>query len=174
MRRLETTVAICLLIGAAPLRAAVPSELEPLTFLVGEWRASGGGEPGQGTGSATFTRGLQDRVILRTNYADYPAAEGRPASRHDDLMVIYAGPRGGIRADYYDNEGHVIHYVVQTPAPRKAVFVSEAAGSEPRFRLSYELGSTGELKGEFAIAPPDSPEAFRRYLSWVSREATTK
>jgi hypothetical protein len=150
--------------------SAAPAELEPFAFLIGEWPASGAGQPGAATGAATFTRGVQDKVIVRTSYADYPAAGDKPASRHDDLMVIYAAPGGGARADYYDSEGHVIRYAVQSPAPGQAIFLSDAAGGGPRFRLGYTLTAPDVLKGEFAIAPPGTPEAFKPYLTWESHK----
>lgn len=158
--------------AAAPATTAAPAELEPFAFLVGEWPATGAGQPGAGTGTATFTRGVQDKVIVRTSFADYPAANGKPASRHDDLMVIYAAPGGGVRADYYDSEGHVIRYSVQSPAPGQAVFLSEAAGGGPRFRLGYTLAAPGVLKGEFAVAQPGGPEVFKPYLTWESHKKT--
>jgi hypothetical protein len=151
--------------------AGPPPELEPLAFLIGQWDASGRGEPGTGSGTAVFTRGLQDRVILRTSYAEYPASAGKLGWRHDDLLVLYA-VSGALRADYYDSEGHVIRYVVQSPAAGQAVFLSEAGGGQPRFRLRYTLQGSGVLAGEFAVAPPDAPEAFKPYLTWESRKST--
>ena len=165
-------IAVLLLVLTGSIALATePAQLEPLAFLIGEWPASGAGELGVGSGRATFARGLQDRVIVRTSYSELPGAAGQTGSRHDDLMIIYAIPEGGVRADYYDNEGHVIRYVVQTPAPGRAVFLSEAAGGKPRFRLSYTLEAAGVLKGEFAIAPPGAPGAFKPYLNWESRKA---
>ncbi|MGD1047329.1 MAG: hypothetical protein ABR899_01095 [Candidatus Krumholzibacteriaceae bacterium] len=164
-------LALGVILAAASVCAEVPKQLEPLTFLLGEWGASGGGQPGQGTGTATFARGLQDRVIIRTSFAEYPASKTAPASRHDDLMIIYADQGGGLRADYYDNEGHFIRYAVTAAAPGEASFVSDTVSGAPRFRLSYKLGPDGVLKGEFAIAPPGKPDAFARYLSWESRKA---
>ncbi len=170
-RTLISIAVVLMLLTGSTVLATEPAQLEPLAFLIGEWPASGAGQPGVGSGSAIFARGLQDRVIVRTSYSELPGAAGQPGSRHDDLMIIYAMPERGIRADYYDNEGHVIRYVVQTPAPGRAVFLSEAAGGEARFRLSYALEATGGLKGEFAIAPPGAPDAFKPYLSWESRKA---
>lgn len=160
---------IALTIGAG-FQAAAPAELKAFEFLIGEWSGQGGGQPGSGGGTAVFTRAVQGRVMLRTSYAEYPPFEGKPASRHDDLMVIYAGAGAGLRADYYDSEGHVIRYAVRSPASGEAVFVSEPAAGEPRYRLTYRLGADGVLKGEFAIASPDHPEMFKPYLTWESRK----
>ncbi len=163
--------AVTLLTGPAAF-AEPPDALKPYSFLIGEWRPVGSGEPGAGAGTAVFSRGLQDRVIVRTSYAEYPAGNGKPASRHDDLMIIFAGADGSVRADYYDNEGHVIRYSIRSPAPGEAVFVSDASASGPRYRLGYKLDPSGLLKGEFAIAPPGQPEAFKTYLTWESRKTS--
>jgi hypothetical protein len=157
---------------AAVAVAGPPGELEPFSFLIGEWSASGSGQPGVGTGTAVFSRGLQDRVIVRTSYAEYAAAPDKAGSRHDDLMVIYT-QSGVVRADYYDSEGHVIRYSGSSAGPGQAVFVSEAVAGEPRFRLSYLLEGA-VLKGEFAIALPAAPQAFKAYLTWESPKAGLK
>jgi hypothetical protein len=112
------------LLTAPPAHAALPGPLAPLSFLLGDWEAGDNSGPlGQGAGRCAFTPGLQDRVIVRMNHADYPASASSPAVSHDDMMVIYAAEGGGVEAHYYDNEGHVIHYVVSVPAPNQAVFV---------------------------------------------------
>lgn len=67
-------LAIGMLMAAASAYAGVPKDLEPLAFLLGEWEASGGGKPGEAVGSAAFARGLQDRVIIRSSYSEYPAS----------------------------------------------------------------------------------------------------
>jgi hypothetical protein len=140
-----------------------PSLLDDLRFLTGQWQALS--RPGEPTGGFRFTAQLQARVLVRTNYADYPATSERPASRHEDLMVIYQEARM-LRADYYDNEGHVIRYSGKIPGVNSVVFTSEPAASNPVFRLSYQLSVDGELKGLFEIAPPDTPDTFAPYLSW--------
>jgi len=153
--------------AAAPL----PRPLEPLRFLVGDWPATGGGAPGEASGGFAFESRLQDRVLVRTNHADYPAAAGRPASRHEDLMILYASDAGAIRADYYDSEGHVIRYTGEVPAPNHLTLVSEASDHAPRFRLSYSLGEDGVLSGRFEVAPPGKPDAFAPYLSWTAKRS---
>jgi hypothetical protein len=44
------------MVAAASVYAGVPKELEPLGFLLGEWKASGSGQPGEAVGSATFAQ----------------------------------------------------------------------------------------------------------------------
>jgi hypothetical protein len=112
---------------------------------------------------------VQDRVIVRTNYSNTPADSGKPASRHDDLMVIYTDS-GVVKADYFDSENHVIRYVAEA-RPGEVVFVSEAKASEPRYRLSYTRSSATTLKGTFEIAPPGQPDAFSPYLTWAAQKA---
>jgi hypothetical protein len=170
MRVAAGAAVVGLLAVGSPALAGPPSELEPLAFLIGDWEASGGGQPGPAGGRAVFSRALQDRVILRTSYAEYPRSGAGAGLRHDDLVVIYAVPGKGPRADYYDSEGHVIRYVVTTPATGEAVFLSEPVAGEPGYRLRYRLTPDGALEGEFAIAAGDPP-AFRPYVVWESHRA---
>src|SRR4051794_33511311 len=103
---MERTLVLALVLFASPAIAGAQTDpLSPLHFLVGDWRAIETA-PGE-TGAFAFKLSVQDRVIIRTNEAVDAAHAQRPASRHDDLMVIYAED-GSLKADYFDNEGHVI------------------------------------------------------------------
>jgi len=167
----KLTLVLGVILTTTAARAALPAPLEPLSFLLGAWEAGENtGALGKGAGGTAFTPGLQDKVILRTNHAEYPATETSPAVVHDDLMVIYAAA-GGVEAHFYDNEGHLIHYVVSFPAPHQALFVGDVAPNAPRFRLSYKLRPDGVVEGEFAGAPPGQPEAFKQYLAWEMKAA---
>lgn len=166
---LVASVALVLAAIGVPALAAPPDALAPYAFLIGAWTASGEGQPGAGSGSTVFARSLQDRVITRQNVAEYPATGGKPASRHDDFMVIYATESGAVRADYYDNEGHVIRYAVSAAAPGTAEFLSDRVEGQPRFRLAYTLGKDGLLAGTFSIAPPGQGDAFKQYLAWSAK-----
>jgi hypothetical protein len=163
-RQFATILAIATVL-AVSLRAEPSAPLAPFQILIGEWQALD--DPSGATGGFTFSWSVQDRVILRTNYANYPAANGKPASRHDDLMVIYVDA-DVVRADYFDNEGHVIRYVADAK-PDQVVFLSEVKASEPRYRLVYRRAADGLLHGRFDLAPPGKPEAFSSYLSWAAR-----
>jgi hypothetical protein len=152
-----------LLTGAG--RAERPAQLAPFEFLLGDWEAVG--DQAGATGGFTFAPAVQDRVIVRTNYSNTPASGGTAASRHDDVMTIYV-EASIVRADYFDNEGHVIRYVAQT-REGEVRLLSEIKPSEPRYRLTYTKGSATIVKGTFEVAPPGQPEAFAPYLSWTAR-----
>jgi len=161
-------VLVALLASTARGQDSLPPALARLRFLLGTWEAVGSGSPGQGAGRATFAVALGGRIITRTSFAEYPAAGERPASRHDDLMVIYtAGDT--TKADYYDSEGHVIRYVVTEAGDGRAVFLSAAAAGVPRYRLTYAPTPDGGQNGRFEVAAPGAPEMFRTYLAWTSR-----
>jgi len=134
-------------------------------FLFGEWIGEGTGSPGEGTGSFSFTFDLQDKILVRKNRADYPATKDKPAYSHTDLMIIYREADDSLKAIYFDNEGHVIHYSVSFSKDQNMLtFLSDHSPSSPRFRFIYSKSSADKLKLEFDIAPPGKPEAFSKYI----------
>jgi len=170
------TVALFLLVALAvfgePLRAqqaAKPVNWDAFQFLIGEWAGEGGGDPGRGVGGFTFSLDLQNTILVRKNYADYPATKDRPAFSHNDLMLVY---REGdkFRAVYFDNEQHVINYTVSFSRDSSAViFVSDVIAGTPRFRLTNTRQGTDSMKITFEFAPPGQPEAFNRYIDAAAR-----
>jgi hypothetical protein len=175
---MQTILLLAVFIASAPFVGGAPEDpLAPLRFLVGDWIAID--TPAGETGSFTFTLAVQDRVLVRTNEANYAATQERAASRHEDLLLIYSQD-GSLKADYFDSEGHVIRYAVsafttslpkaagpakQPRQPTGVLFLSDPNPREPR----YILASDGVLGGSFEIAPTGSPESFKPYLSWKAR-----
>ncbi len=155
---------LALLLAPALLAQPAPSKADPfapVSFLVGDWTGEGDGKPGQSLGAATYRFELDGKVLVRRSYADVPAANGRPASRHEDLMSLFV--EGGVlKAFYLDSEEHVIRYLVTT-VPGGVAFTSEP-GPGPRFRLTYLKASETLVTLRFEIAPPGKPEAFATYL----------
>jgi hypothetical protein len=139
---------------------------KPYEFLIGEWVGEGGGQPGQGSGRFSFARELQGKVLVRRNRAEFPAAQGRPALTHEDLMVTYQpDASGSSKAIYFDSEGHVINYAATlSDQGRTLTFVSDAAAGAPRFRLSYTKIGDDRVTIKFEIAPPGKPDEFKTYL----------
>jgi len=139
--------------------------------LLGKWTAEGGGQPGQASsGGFTFDFDLESKVLIRRNYSEYPATASKPASRHEDLMMIYQEPGKGTRAVYFDNEGHVIYYSASLSNDNKTItFLSDAVPTTPRFRLIYSLRKDGSLGIEFDVAPPGKPDSFSKYVEGNAR-----
>ena len=135
-------------------------------FLLGEWTGTGNGQPGQGTGKFAFKPDLQRRVLVRTNYAEYPATKEKPAFRHDDLMIVYRESSSEpTKAIYFDSEGHVIHYIVKVNEAAKGVtFLSEPTPGDPSYRLSYIGNGLDAVNIRFEVAPPDKPDQFQTYI----------
>ncbi len=151
--------------GPARAQGAKAPDWSAWQPLLGEWVGEGTGAPGEGSGGFAYAADLQGRVIVRRNFADYPAAGGRPAFSHSDLMVIYQEPSGAVRADYFDNEGHVIRYGASwSPDGRAVTFVSDAVAGAPRYRLTQALAGADRMTIRFEIASPAAPDSFRTYI----------
>jgi hypothetical protein len=131
--------------------------------MIGTWTSCD--KPEKGTGSFSISSDLGGKVLVRRNHAELPAGGGRPAGIHDDLMVIYQEPgTRAVKAEYFDNEGHVIHYSASLSQDQKSLsFLSGAKPSAPGFRLSY-VKTEGGMIVRFEIAAPGKPDAFRVYL----------
>jgi len=158
-KRLAIQLAFVALLAAQQAKQQAWASLK---FLVGEWAGVGDGQAGQGAGKCSFEADLDGRVLVRKSYAEYPAAAGRAAFRHDDLMIVYP-EAAALRAEYFDNEGHVIHYSVRV-AGDSAEFLSDAAPGAPRYRLTYRKAGPDALGLKFEIAPPGKPDSFETYL----------
>ena len=148
-----------------PQQFVKPPNWDAWKFLFGEWVGEGGGStPGQASGGSKFYLDLQERILIRTNYAQFPATKDRPSFTHNDLMIIYQEAQT-TRAVYYDNEGHVIYYTPQfSPDQNTLTFTGDIKPNEPRFRLTYIKEQDNKLKLKFEIAPPGKPEEFSLYL----------
>lgn len=152
LRSLFVVVFLCATTVAQPPDKNGWAEWGP---FLGAWQGSGGGGPGHGVGEFNFATELQGAVMIRHNYAEYPATNGKPSFRHDDLVVIYHDTENKTRADYWDSEGHIIHYDVALSAD-KLVFLSDVGAPGPRYRLTYVKTDANTLKITFEIAPPNS------------------
>jgi hypothetical protein len=173
------TVALLSLAGFSSVmgRAATPpagAREDPWAgwrFVVGEWAGEGSGRPGEGAGSFSFRFDLGEKVLMRRSHTEYPAQGQKAAFVHDDVMICYPEPAGDrILAIYFDNEGHVIHYVVAyAPESATVTFSSPVLKNQPRYRLTYRPLGTDRVEVTFEVAPPDRPAEFAVYVKGVSR-----
>jgi hypothetical protein len=143
---------------------------DPWQFLIGEWVGEGGGAPGEGGGLLVFHFDLDNQVLVRRNEVQFLASDDKPASRHEDLTIIYPGDKETWRAVYFDNEGHVINYQVEiTAGKNKIMFLSDPVENSPRFRLTYQKLIDDSLEIVFDMAFPGNLDNFIQYTKGIAR-----
>ena len=144
---------------------AVHDPWQPFAFLIGTWEAetSGGTAAAKVIGLYSFAPELNNHILARHSGNANCKAPASFDCEHSDLLYLY--PQGpSIKAIYFDNEGHVIHYGVTTPTATSAIFLSDPAIPGPQFRLVYERKDS-ILSGKFQMRMPGQSE-FDSYLEW--------
>jgi hypothetical protein len=160
-------VASGLIAQNASSSAPAPAPWKSLEFLIGTWEAKtkSGTAGAVSSGTYSFQTELKDHLLAR--HSTNSGCKG-PADfdcLHGDLLYIYRdAPGQPYKAIYFDNEGHVIHYDVSTPASATVVFQSDKSQAGPQFRLSYERKGT-TMSGKFQMRMPGQTE-FTSYLEW--------
>jgi hypothetical protein len=151
---------------AAPVAPEDP--LKPLSFLEGTWEAKteGGTASAQAAGTYTFRMELKRHILGRHSNNDAGCTGPTDFNcDHSDMLYIYPDEvTKGLRAIYFDNEGHVINYNVTLPDSTTAVFLSDATQPGPQFQLVYELKS-GVMSGKFFIRMGGQME-WKPYIAW--------
>lgn len=173
MKRCFSAWTTMTLLAACCLSAQTPAKSDPwagLRFMIGSWEAktTGGMAQAQAAGSYSFRLELRDHILARHSATGACNSEDQIDCRHNDLLYIYfegAGP--ALKAIYFDNEGHVIHYEVSIPKPGTVVLLSDGAQPGPQYRLSYELAD-GVMTGKFELKMPGQSE-FMSYLEWSGK-----
>ncbi|MFZ0818631.1 MAG: hypothetical protein WAM91_01060 [Candidatus Acidiferrales bacterium] len=172
-RVLPFLLAIPLSAQSAPASGADP--WKSLTFLQGTWEAKATGKGGvTAIGTYTFRTELGDHILARHSTSD--AGCKGPASfdcDHGDLLYVYQdAPGQSLKAIYFDNEGHVIHYNVSTPDATTVIFLSDGSQPGPQFRLIYEL-KNAVMSGKFQMRMPGQTE-WIAYLEWSGSKRTER
>lgn len=147
--------------------AADPDPFKGLGFLEQTWEANTKGAAGvKASGTYTFRRELGGHVLVRHSTSE--AGCKGPATfdcEHGDVLYVYVDAPGlPLKAIYFDNEGHVIHYNVSTPDASSVMFLSETSRPGPQFRLTYEL-KDAVVSGKFQVRMPGQTD-WNSYLEW--------
>ncbi len=172
MKTLLWLVSVIMALTVAPSFAQSASDpWRELAFLEGTWEAkTAGNGPVTASGTYTFTMELRNHILARhsTNDAGCKAPTDFNCE-HSDLLYVYQdAPGERLKAIYFDNEGHVIHYNVSAPEATTAQFLSDSSESGPQFRLIYELkGST--MSGKFEMRMPGNAD-WKSYLEWSGKK----
>ncbi len=106
-----------------------------LSFLEGSWEAKtkGGSAGADSAGGYSFQFDLKRHVLARYTEASSSCKGPKDFDcQHGDLLYIYQdAPGAPLKAIYFDNEGHVIHYDVAPAEANMAIFLSEPGRPEP-------------------------------------------
>jgi hypothetical protein len=150
------------------VQSAPTDPWQALSFLQGTWAANaqGGSAGAKTSGLYAFEFELNKHVLSRVDKS--PVKCAGPASfdcEHSDLLYIFQDADGQpLKAIYFDNEGHVIHYDVSTPDSNTVVFLSDAGVPGPQFRLTYQRKDS-TMFGKFQVRMPGQAE-WKSYLEW--------
>lgn len=135
-------------------------------WLMGEWKGEGNGQPGQGSGVFSFQPDLDGKILVRKAHSEYPANGNRPASVHNDLLIVYADATGNpSKAIYFDNEGHTINYSI-TYSGKSIILLSDKISNAPVFRLTYTLLDDKTVDTKFEMS--QDGEKFMTYIEGKS------
>ena len=142
--RLVATPVHSLFTRCSDFRSTSRTPGSPSTF----WRAAGRAEPWKvqpetATGTLyTFAKELKGHVLARHSTAAGCTGPETFDCQHGDLLYIFEERSGQpLKAIYFDNEGHVIHYGLSTPDATTAIFLSEP-GPGPRISASSTIWIT--------------------------------
>lgn len=164
--KIKLFLTIGLLVTLSVCSAQKNSPWTKWSWLIGEWKGEGSGQPGQGGGIFTFKTDLNDQVLIRKAHSEYPATGNKQAIVHDDLMIIYLDSAGNpSKAIYFDNEGHTITYSVSY-LDKTIVLLSDKIPNSPIFRLVYILLDARTINTKFEVS--QDGEKFVTYIEGKS------
>jgi hypothetical protein len=132
-----------------------PAGLERLDFLVGTWRGSSSGQPGQGRSERECARILDDRFIECRTTTTYHAQEANPKGEvHADRAIFSFDKREkNLRLRQFHGEGFVNTYAEIEPL----VFETTAIENIPagwRARETFRSLSPDSWQETFELAAP--------------------
>jgi hypothetical protein len=135
------------------------------SWLIGEWKGEGSGQPGQGGGTFSFVHDLDQKILVIKSHSEYPSTENKPKIIHEDLMIVYLYSGTPSKAIYFDNEGHVINYTLSY-SDKSITFTSDVIPSVPVFRLTYTWLDNETVNTKFELSKDG--EHFMTYIEGKS------
>ena len=160
-------LALCVLPGASLAARQQPSQanasLAALDPLIGQWRGTSEGRPGDGTVEREYVRVLNSRFVHAKNRSIYPKQERNPKGEEHEDLGIFSFDRSRKRFVFrqFHVEGFVNQYV-QEPLSTDGtlVFVTESIKNIPagwRARETYRFIGPDEFEEVFELSEPGKP-----------------
>jgi nitrobindin-like protein len=160
-------LALCLLPGvlsaAGQQQSGGAQALAALEPLIGQWRGTSEGRPGNGTVEREYVRILNSRFVHTKNRSVYSPQERNPkGEQHEDLGIFsFDRSRKRIVLRQFHVEGFVNQYVQEPPSTDGTlVFVTEAIENIPagwRARETYRFIGADEFEEVFELSEPGKP-----------------
>jgi len=154
MRTALLIPALLLLSANAPA-AEPPAGLQPLDFLIGTWRGTSSGQPGNGTIERECVRILNDRFVECRTTVTYPAQEKNPKGEVHVERAIYSFDKKAkkLRLRQFHGEGFVNSYVEAAPLTFETVEIENIPAGW-RARETYKQPSADAYEETFELAGP--------------------
>ena len=129
--------------------------LARLNFMIGEWRGTSRGEPGQGTVERVCSKVLNDRFIECRTTTTYPAQKANPKGEvHvDRAFYSYDKSSGKLRLRQFHGEGFVNTYAEREPLSFLTIEIENIPAGW-RARETYEHSSADSWSERFELAEP--------------------
>ena len=137
-----------------------PDPLAALEFLIGQWKGTQEGEPGQGVVEREYARFLSGRFVQMKNRSVYEPQPKNPKGETHEDMGIFSFDRARKRIVFrqFHTERFVIQYVLDpATTPTAIVFTSESIENIPagyRARETYRPIGTDQIEEVFEMAEP--------------------
>lgn len=132
-----------------------------MKYFVGNWKGTGGGQPGEGTYERSYQFIFNNNYIQVKNTSTYPPSGKNPRGEvHEDIGYIsYDKARKKFVLRQFHVEGFVNQYTLDSISTdsKTLVFVSESIENIPagwRAKETYRIVSDNEFTETFELAPP--------------------
>ena len=152
---IAATLAISFIWTTAAHAQTKESGLARLNFMIGEWRGTSSGEPGDGKVERTCSKVLKDRFIECRTTTTYPAQKANPKGEIHVDRAFYSYDKSSkkLRLRQFHGEGFVNTYA----EAESLAFVTVEIENIPagwRARETYEHSSRDSWSERFELAEP--------------------
>jgi hypothetical protein len=134
---------------------------QPLKYFVGNWKGTGGGEPGTGEYERSYKFILNNKFLEGRNKSTYPPTEKNPKGEvHENIDYFsYDKVRRCFVLRQFHVEGFVNQYKLDSISAdsKTMIFVSEAIENIPtgwRAKETYQILNDNQLQETFELAEP--------------------